>query len=322
MITRKDLSTLKIHKLSQKQYDRELAEGRIEEDALYLTPDNGGAGYGSSIRYDERQELTETQRTQARHNIGAAELNDIYKNGLQEFYYTWDGTTDGRDVIAVAKPGDSGEYAYFYKVSDEIPNRNLIRNFNEAIITYNNGYTDVRNEGGENNQIWTNHYFYERDGWYAIVDIVVDLSIIFIENAGSYSFYNSGEYSFNAQSPGVYFPCVLSNDETDARYITILELTASYKHGIYLSFDDKKYTVELTESGALKTVDPIGNTIWNGSKINTSNGSGSGLPEVTIEHNDNILQVVNGEWTVTSLENSTIASYIDEYIAAALRGEY
>ena len=34
-----NLSTLKIHKLTQEQYDRELAAGRIDEDALYLTPD-------------------------------------------------------------------------------------------------------------------------------------------------------------------------------------------------------------------------------------------------------------------------------------------
>jgi hypothetical protein len=34
-----DLSTLKIHKLSQAQYERELAAGNIDENALYLTPD-------------------------------------------------------------------------------------------------------------------------------------------------------------------------------------------------------------------------------------------------------------------------------------------
>lgn len=38
MIT-ENLSTLKIHKLTQEQYDRELAAGRIDESALYLTPD-------------------------------------------------------------------------------------------------------------------------------------------------------------------------------------------------------------------------------------------------------------------------------------------
>lgn len=34
-----NLSTLKIHKLTQEQYDRELAAGRIDANALYLTPD-------------------------------------------------------------------------------------------------------------------------------------------------------------------------------------------------------------------------------------------------------------------------------------------
>lgn len=38
MITEK-LSTLKINKLTQAQYDRELEAGRIDENALYLTPD-------------------------------------------------------------------------------------------------------------------------------------------------------------------------------------------------------------------------------------------------------------------------------------------
>jgi hypothetical protein len=34
-----NLSTLKIHRLTQAQYDRELAAGTIDPTALYLTPD-------------------------------------------------------------------------------------------------------------------------------------------------------------------------------------------------------------------------------------------------------------------------------------------
>lgn len=37
MIT-EDLPTLKIHKLTQEQYERELAAGNIDKNALYLTP--------------------------------------------------------------------------------------------------------------------------------------------------------------------------------------------------------------------------------------------------------------------------------------------
>lgn len=38
MIT-ENLSTLKIHKLTQEQYYRELTAGNIDETALYLTPE-------------------------------------------------------------------------------------------------------------------------------------------------------------------------------------------------------------------------------------------------------------------------------------------
>lgn len=34
-----NISTLKIHRLTQEQYDRELAAGRIDENAIYLTPE-------------------------------------------------------------------------------------------------------------------------------------------------------------------------------------------------------------------------------------------------------------------------------------------
>ena len=37
MIT-ENLSTLKIHNLTKEQYERELEAGRIDENALYLTP--------------------------------------------------------------------------------------------------------------------------------------------------------------------------------------------------------------------------------------------------------------------------------------------
>lgn len=51
-----NLSTLKINKLTQAQYDRELAAGRIDENAFYLTPDeedylplSGGTVTGETI---------------------------------------------------------------------------------------------------------------------------------------------------------------------------------------------------------------------------------------------------------------------------------
>ena len=45
-----NVSTLKIHNLTQAQYDRELANGNIDENALYLTPDTASSNitYGTS----------------------------------------------------------------------------------------------------------------------------------------------------------------------------------------------------------------------------------------------------------------------------------
>ena len=43
-----NVSTLKIHKLTEEQYQREKAAGRLDETALYLTPDNGSSGSNSS----------------------------------------------------------------------------------------------------------------------------------------------------------------------------------------------------------------------------------------------------------------------------------
>ena len=48
MIT-ENLSTLKIHKLTQEQYEREVAAGRIDENAIYLTPDEVGAVHADTL---------------------------------------------------------------------------------------------------------------------------------------------------------------------------------------------------------------------------------------------------------------------------------
>ena len=44
-MTTENLSTLKIHKLTKTQYERELVAGRIDENALYLTPDDSATIY-------------------------------------------------------------------------------------------------------------------------------------------------------------------------------------------------------------------------------------------------------------------------------------
>ena len=48
MITEK-ISTLKIHRLTQEQYERALEEGKIDDTALYLTDDENRNGWYESI---------------------------------------------------------------------------------------------------------------------------------------------------------------------------------------------------------------------------------------------------------------------------------
>ena len=50
-----NLSTLKIHKLTQTQYERELANGNIDETALYLTPDE------ATVKLSDVATLSEVQ---------------------------------------------------------------------------------------------------------------------------------------------------------------------------------------------------------------------------------------------------------------------
>ena len=92
MIT-ENLSTLKIHKLTQEQYDREVEAGNIDNNALYLTPDNHihnasdviglediiSAMPSNTILYIE-QNLDSAQQAQARANIGAGTVRSV--NGV------------------------------------------------------------------------------------------------------------------------------------------------------------------------------------------------------------------------------------------------
>lgn len=51
MIT-ENVSTFKIHKLTQEQYESALAAGNLDENALYLTPDQSGATFTPSVDED------------------------------------------------------------------------------------------------------------------------------------------------------------------------------------------------------------------------------------------------------------------------------
>lgn len=91
MIT-ENLSTLKIHKLTQAQYDRELAAGRIDENALYLTPDEeiDLSGYATkeelNTKADTLMSLIETKETELLTAIDEGKIkpvNELPESGTE-----------------------------------------------------------------------------------------------------------------------------------------------------------------------------------------------------------------------------------------------
>ena len=51
-------------------------------------------------------------------------------------------------------------------------------------------------------------------------------------------------------------------------------------------------------------------------------GGGSGLPSVTTDHDGYVLQVADGAWQAVPVADSSVKTYIDEYINEALGGDY
>lgn len=58
LATTETLNTLKIHKLSQAQYDREKEAGRLDDSAIYLTPESDGSAPSNMVTTDTEQTIS------------------------------------------------------------------------------------------------------------------------------------------------------------------------------------------------------------------------------------------------------------------------
>lgn len=105
MIT-ENLSTLKIHKLTEAQYQRELEAGRIDESALYLTPDEeiDLSGYATVEQLNAKASKSQgvyyiegTKGTYEEDWIGTHEDITEYYPGLVIAYKTADSGGSGVD---------------------------------------------------------------------------------------------------------------------------------------------------------------------------------------------------------------------------------
>ena len=94
-----NVSTLQIHKLTQEQYDRALAEGRIDENAIYLTPDEE---LDLSIYATEEYVDAATKNLKDELLGGAGEAFDTLKE-LADLINENQGTIDTLEEIAAGK---------------------------------------------------------------------------------------------------------------------------------------------------------------------------------------------------------------------------
>lgn len=96
-----NLSTLKIHKLTQEQYDRELSAGRIDESAIYLTPDE-------EVDFD-------VYATKEEMNAAIVVLDERLSNSISDLRSTVTvDATSGAKSIALTAASSNTEYRYVY----------------------------------------------------------------------------------------------------------------------------------------------------------------------------------------------------------------
>lgn len=106
---------------------------------------------------------------------------------------------------------------------------------------------------------------------------------------------------------------------------------------VYIDFDTSNNTLiirnDISVGGGDTTVcvqeeeptDVADGTLWLDTGVDGESNIGisiSGLPAITAEDEDKMIQIVDGRYTLVSIKESSIATYIDEYINEALGGDY
>lgn len=104
-----NLSTLKIHRLTQAQYDRELEAGRIDENALYLTPDEAVDLSGlATVAYVDSQ-------MQIAANKGA--IREFNSNVINGQSFTYAGITSNFYTVTYMTTNQSKVYTMIVEYS-------------------------------------------------------------------------------------------------------------------------------------------------------------------------------------------------------------
>lgn len=158
-MTTENISTLKIHKMSQEQYDRELAAGRIEENAIYLTPDVNSLEVDSILSTTSINPIQNKVVAQALEGkMNSSGNNSLYSSQVL-FYGKGDGWSESKpqgsffiklgtnDLLQMGYGGPEGEN-YLYMSPDgtatlngsQIATENYVNStINEALGVIENG---------------------------------------------------------------------------------------------------------------------------------------------------------------------------------------
>ena len=113
MIT-ESLSTLKIHKLSQAQYDRELAAGRIDKNAIYLTPDDGSSVSAPFLKVTTVDLLADNWTSNGNLYSQVVEVNGVISNSKIDPQPTASQVIDLRNNnISLMAENDDGVVTFY-----------------------------------------------------------------------------------------------------------------------------------------------------------------------------------------------------------------
>jgi archaellum component FlaC len=137
MSTTQNLSNLKIHKLSQAQYDREKAKGQLDSTAIYLTPDNSEEAISElANRISEQDETLTNIGYTANYAVNQVNNLDGYITGLtstvsdlSESIDTVSGQANSAEGVAQGVRADLEELKNIILPSNYVSREELTANY-------------------------------------------------------------------------------------------------------------------------------------------------------------------------------------------------
>ena len=296
------------------------------------------------------QTLSATQQKQARDNIGSPSADDvyvkdeIYSTEPKTFFKLWDGNIEG-----ISDSFEVGSTSY-YKISDEIIPYNTVTSF--IAVTYQGASAVSLNLAGTSGNYMTT----SSDG-VPLAFMITSTEECTIKIASySYTFTPPSTGLYARKGSSVYTERVTIEYNKEKVGLRLNSIDNDYiinvdNDGILSTknIDDNSIVTFATQEQlntlvgdtsvadqiaaavgtdevyvqAEEPVDaPIG-SIWVDTDAESTGALTTGtVPAVTADDNDKLIQVVNGEYTLVTVENSSIKTYIDNYINEALGGDY